>query len=307
MPAALEAVDLAALLVEMLAWALLTITVVLLAKLVSVMHFKIDLYIVSFEPLGWLADALESYILAGAEDARQAVAGAMEETWKGFTWGIDQLLSVSHDIARLARAAIIYLWQHVIQPFVHSITDPIRSLAAKAEAEVAALTKTVARDFNLAKEWGTNEAARALNTSEAFTRTEVAAARRDLNAGITRIDSYIHNAEAAAEALPGTITADFGNLWDELRKYIRPQDLADLLSAGLLSGMLLRVLTQEMGMDNADCRGKTKGICSTDPLKWAHMLEGLLVMDGLLSFKELLALGREVFSAGEALVTGAAD
>lgn len=307
MPLVVELPELVALCGEILAYALLTLTIILLAKLVSIMDHKIDLGIVSFRPLGWLADALRSYVLAGAEDARQAVAGAIRATVDAMTWALGQLLTVSHDIAQLARNALLYLWKQAVQPWVHSIVNPVRALANKAEADVIALGKTVVKDFNLAKEWATNEAHAARDAAEGFTRTEITAARRDLGAAIAKVDNYVHAAEATAEAIPGAVAGDFGSLWDALRKDIRPENLGELLSAGLLSGMLLRLLTQEMGMEDTACRDKVKGVCGTDPLKWAHMLEGLLLMGGVLDFAELLDLCRVVFHEGENLVMSVGD
>lgn len=303
MPVALEAVDLAALAAEALTWALLTVLVILLAKLVSVMHFKIDLGIVAFEPLGWLANALSSYVLTGAEDARKAVAGAMKATFDGLVWGLDELYALITDLATKAKDGMLWLWQHTVQPYVQAVIKPIYTVAVRAETDVTNLAKKEARDIAATAANAEAFAWKRLQNAEDFTREQVAAARADLGAAIHKVDSYVHSAEAVAEALPGQITADFDSLWKALRDNIRPDQLAELLSAGLLSGMLLRVLAQEAGLDQEACRAKHKQICGVDPAQWTKLLGALALLGAAVDFRQLVDFANSLAKqAGDAIV-----
>lgn len=306
MPVALEAVDLAALCAEVLAWALLTVTIILLGKLVSKMHFSIDLGVVSFEPLGWLADAISSYVLAGAEDARRAVEGAMRYTLEGLTWSFHEMLGLFTDLANATKQLALYLWTKIVRPYVQAAIRPITAAIARAEADVASLAKREAGD--IARTVANLEAFgwKRLADAEGFTRTEVAAARKELGAAVNTVSSYVHTAEAGAIALPGTIEQDFGHLWDEVRKLVRPGDLTELLAGGALVGMLVRVIAQASGLDNAECQAKHKAICGTDLSKWLGLLEGLAALGFAFDFQELVRFAESLAGDVEPLVKAAA-
>lgn len=298
MPAVLEAVDLAALLAEACAWALLTILVILLAKLISVLHFNIDLGIVSFEPLGWLADALSSYVLTGAEDARQAVAGAMKATYDGLVWSFDEMLGLFVDIGHATRALALYLWQHVVQPFVHAIVNPIRTALTKAEAEVASLTKTVATNLTKAETYARTEATSAVTRAEAFTKTEVKTVRNDFTRADALIDARLDGIGTQAEAIAVGVEAAPGIVWGELKSHLDVRNLADATILGVLGALGIHTLTDATGLNSSDCQQNQKQVCGANPAQWLKMIEGLALLGVGLSFDELYKFAESL--AGEA-------
>lgn len=287
MPAVLEAVDLAALLAEATAWALLTILVVLLAKLISKLHFHLDLGIVSFEPLGWLADALSSYLLAGAEDARAAVAGAMRDTYDGLTWSFEQMLGLFTDLAHATKALALYLWQHVVKPYVEAAIRPITSAISKAEAEVASLTKTVATNLVKAETYAEGQATKALGSAEAFTRTEVSAARKDAATASAFITARLDGIGTQAEAIAADVAAAPGIVWDDLKKYADPKNLADATILGVLGALGIHTLTSATGLDSSSCQDNQKQVCNADPGQWLKLLEGIALLGVTFDFKLL--------------------
>lgn len=305
MPLVLEAVDLAALCAEALAWALLTVLVILLAKLVSQMHFHLDLGIVSFEPLGWLADALSSYVLAGAEDARQAVEGAMKATLDGLTWSFDELLGVFTDLAHATKALALYLWQHVVKPWTLGLLTPIRAAVAKVDAELAALTKTVAQNLTKAERYADGQATKAIGSAEAFTKTEIRAARQAAEAEAAAITARLDGIATQATAVAEDVLRAPGQVWGDIGKYVDPKNLAEATILGVLGALGIHTLTSATGLDSQTCQGRHKDLCGIDPSQWAQWLAQIALMAGVLDFAELLALCRVVFHEGESLVLDA--
>lgn len=306
MPAVLEAVDLAALLAEACAWALLTILVILLAKLVSVLHFKIDIVVATFEPLGWLADALNSYILAGAEDARAAVAGAMKATYDGLVWGFDEMLGAFTDLAHATRALAVYIWSSLVKPYIAAALSPIRAAISKAEAAIVTLTNTVAADLVKAENYAASKATAAENAAEGFTRTEIRAARADAAAASAAITARLDGIGTQAEALATSIAAAPDAVWNDLKKYGDVQNLADAILLGTAGALGIKALTDATGLDSKTCETNQKNLCGTDPTKWLNLLEGLAALGFAFDLRELAAFANSLAGDVEPLVKDAA-
>ncbi len=306
MAAAFELVDLAALCAEALAWALLTVLVILLAKLISVMHFKIDILVATFEPLGWLANALNDHLLAGAEIARQAVAGAMKATFDGLVWAFNDMLAGMTEFANHVRAAFVYLWSHALHPFVTAITAPIRALAAKAEAAVVALETTVAKNLVRAEDYAAARATAVVGSAEAFTRIEIKAARADAAAASDFITRRLDGIGAQAEAIAGDIAAEPGLVWDDLKTRLDPKTLAEATILGVLGALGIHSLTSATGLDSANCQQNQKALCGTEHGQWLKLLEGLALIGFALDFKELVAFAEKLAAEAEALILKAA-
>lgn len=298
MAVALEAVDLAALCAEALAWALVVCTIILLKKLVSVMHFKIDLGIVSFEPLGWLANALTSYVIAGAEDARSALEGAMHATFNGLVWSINQLLDALDYLEGGVKSALSYLWHTAIRPLVHAIVDPVRTLASKAEAEVVSLSKTVADDLTKAERYASAKATAAFTDAEAFTRNEVTAARSDAARATAAVVARLDGINSQVGTIAGDVAAAPGIVWGDLTRNLDARNLADAATLAVLAAAAVHTLAADSGLENADCRAKVKGVCGTDPSQWGKLLAGLALMEGVVHLRELVDLSRPFVALG---------
>lgn len=259
---------------------------------------KIADIIDALNPFGNPAGDAVKWIANKLDDAFSSVLTSLEGDvvflWNQLIDAFGLWLAVPALLAYGAKAAILYLWHSVVKPWVEAFVKPVRALATKAEADVVSLGKKEARDIAAEVARADAFAWKRLADAEGFTKSEVAAARRDLTTAINTVSSYVHSAEAGAEALPGQVGADFDALWQKLRDYIRPSDLEQLLGAGLLSGMLLRVLAQAAGLDNADCQAKHKGICGTDPSKWFSFLEGLALLGFAFDFRELVSFAESI-------------
>lgn len=300
MAVVLEAVDLAALCAEALAWALLTVLVVLLAKLVSKLHFHIDLGIVSFEPLGWLADALASYLLAGAEDARQAVEGAMKATYDGLTWSFNEMLGLFTDLANATKGVALYLWQHVVKPWTQALIRPLEATANKAEAAVTSLAKTVASDFTKVEAYAEAQATKAVTSAEAFTKSEISAARQDYTALSAAITARLDGIGTQAASIAGDVAATPGIVWDDLKKYLDVKNLADATLLGMLGALGIHALTDTTGLDKSNCQQNQKQVCNADPGQWLKLLEGIALLGVAFDFKLL-------YDFAESIITDVGD
>ena len=277
--------ELVALLGEILAWGLLTIAVVLLGKLISKMHFSLSVLGIGFEPLGWLADALSSYILAGAEDARQAVQGALEATFHALVWSLNETYGALVDLANATKGALVYLWQHVVKPWVNALVAPIRPAVSSVESKVAALTTTVATNLTKAESYAKAHADAAFTDAETFTRTEVSAARAAAVAAEAQITARLDGIGTQAEALAGSIAAAPDAVWGDLRKLADVQNLADGVLLGVAGALGIKALTDATGLSSDTCEQNQKQVCNADPGQWLKLLEGIALLGVLFDFK----------------------
>lgn len=126
------------------------------------------------------------------------------------------------------------------------------------------------------------------------------------------LDREIQRARDAADAgindVGTLVDQEFGQVWDYINK-IPLQQLLDGLAASAALGVLVQTITAEAGLDSAECRGKFKQVCSTDPAAWADLLAlagAAVVFPGLSSmfsaaremFHELMPAVREVVNGG---------
>lgn len=307
MAVALEGADLVAIAGLLVVIGLLIATKHLLQPIAGALEgWTLDLVVWSGHPLAWLGRDIDKWVVAGIDDAIAALGSVVADLWHGLVWSFDEMLSIFSDLATKARNAIQYLWTSVLVPYVAAAIKPVRALATAAVNDAAAIARKEAADIARTAANAEAFAWRRLADAEGFTKTEVTAARRDLSRAINDVSSYVHTAEAGAIAIPGQIPADFEDLWKGLRDYIRPDNLEKLLGAGLLSGMLLRVIAQNAGLDSSECQAKHKGICGVDLKQWLGMLEGLALMDGTLDLATLLKLCRVVFDDAKGFIEQAA-
>jgi len=285
---ALEGLDLVAIAGLLVVIGLLIATKHLLQPLAgALINWSLDVVVWSGHPLAWLGHDIEKWIIAGIDSAIAALGSVVEQLWSGLTWAFGQMLDAIVDVALKARSALVYAVDNVIRPWAEHLVQPIRADATKAVSELESLGVGVARASDLGIDYATQVGAKLLDDALGYTAHEVKSLYDTLHPEIASLDTYVHGAEAAAEAIPGTITADFDSLWKELQKYIRPEDLGQLLGAGLLSGMLLRVIAQNAGLDSSECQSKHKQICGVDPSQWTKLLEGLALLGFALDFKQM--------------------
>jgi hypothetical protein len=201
------------------------------------------------------------------------------------------------EIARVDAAARAYVTR-----LEHEAIAPLNAFlkiqwpAAKAELDATAHTVEVV----LPKELAAVKAQAAAAT--AATGAIASNVNQAVSQAVGAIPSELTAAEGAAIAelpsLPGLSV-------DDLLGRLSGQDLATL--GGLLAAVpLLRalstVVTSEAGLDKAECRGKLKGVCSTDPTAWANLLEGLVALGVGLTLADLLRYCEDAVKLAEPVV-----
>jgi len=172
-----------------------------------------------------------------------------------------------------------------------------RLRAAEDAAVAEAVSLAVA-----AKLAGEQAGAAALRAAEAELAAGLAieAARRA--AELARLD------EAGKAALE-TVRSVAVNVEEELQTIegaAGAVGIAALIAAIPAISTLLHAIASEAGLENAECRGKVKQVCGTDPAEWLGLLEGAALLTGALSLRELVPIGRHAIEELGGLIREAA-
>lgn len=174
----------------------------------------------------------------------------------------------------------------------HAVTVAGRYVDAQL-ARYATAVGSIVADFDLRVRGVERDVAHALDVAG----QAVAATGHDTVTTITRIveaagSPALAELVAAEQAVAGELPGLAGASWDDIEQLLRSREfgtLAGLLAAVPLVNALVHVLAAETGLTNAECRQKVRGVCATDPGRWAHLLEGLafaFVWDGLDAFAD---------------------
>lgn len=115
-------------------------------------------------------------------------------------------------------------------------------------------------------------------------------AEADAKAALTAADTTINTAIAGVQAIAVTLDDDLTTLLGKLS----PGDVAALIAAIPLIGLLVNTIATETGLNNSECRSKVKGICGTDPLAWAKLLGGLAALGFAFDLRALAKVANEV-------------
>lgn len=307
MAAALDAADLVAIAGLLVCIGLLIAAKHILQPIAGALEgWTLDVIVWSGKPLAWLGRDIDKWVIGGIDSAISALGGVVAELWHGLVWSFTELLDIFTDLANLAKGAIVHLWTGLVKPWAEALVNPIRALAVKAEAQVVALETTVARNLATAERYAEGRATAALDTSEAFTRTEIKAARADAAAASAFITARLDGIGTQAEAIAGDIAATPGLVWDDLKKYLDVRNLADATLLGTLGGLAIHELTQATGINSNDCQGNQKALCGTNPGQWLKLLEGLALLGFAFDFKELVAFAEKLAVEAEDLILKAA-
>lgn len=82
--------------------------------------------------------------------------------------------------------------------------------------------------------------------------------------------------------------------------------VAGLIASIPMIGSLVHTIATESGLENAECRGKVKGICGTDPSAWAGLLEGLVALGFAFSLRELVEIANPLVGELSGIIDQAA-
>jgi hypothetical protein len=316
MPVVLAGVDLTAVALFGFLLAFLYATKWTLVPLVRALH----------SALGWvpgignLTTRAENAVISAVDGAISTVSGKVVDLYHGTVWAFDQTLDGLRDFAHLSETAISYLWKQGLPRFGRALLVPIHKAIAALQVRI-----------DHAERWIVREPARVEAVVGRATRATIQTARRDISAAdhalradlirqLDRIEATLRGEithgvsgaeRIAAEGLGALKRAEdaavadaerIGSMaLDEIRTLLNGRDLATI--AALIASIpllreLLRTLEAETGLDNPECRSKVRGICSTNPARWAHLLDLLaleMAWPGLDEFARGVAdLAREV-------------
>lgn len=325
MPVALEgAAD-----VVLIAGLFLLIGLIYALRFTLVTGFRqLDVTILGARPFHGIAARMEAAVLSATDDAIKASQAAIAGLWHATVWSFKQMVDATKDLARDTEAALRLL-RHVTVPALLSVASatllglvgPLpRAYASVSEwlhAEVARLEGVIDRKVAAGVAAAERVAAGLAKGIEADVLHELSRTRAELERGIeagvrtaereaTRGIDALRDAEHAA--LEGVRSAE-GATAAELRHLLGELDLTNLrglLAAFPILAAAVAVLEAESGLDKRECREKVRQVCTTDPARWAHLLEGLVAVGLAFDLEALAAIARPIVHAAEPLIREAA-
>jgi hypothetical protein len=212
------------------------------------------------------------------------------------------------------KAALEYMRDHWIVPRVDGIVRPIRDTANAAKSAA----KDLADEFNTLEKTMDYQigitASAVYNTLIGTVEREIDQLRTGIGNDVATLQSSI---DRAAERAIETARTESGDAIDalrssedaaiqaarqaedlthaELQNLIRDisfGDLAAVAAAVPILTTLVQTLEDETGLGRAECRAKVRGICGTDPLSWASLLEGLAPLVIAFSLRDIVDTAR---------------
>lgn len=293
-----------------------------------------------------LAGLIESGADAGIKASERALAhllssvADMLELWLGMTALLGLAVKAAlvylwktaipafvHDVARPIAAKVAsvatdvaHLHTTVANNVLHAEAYArARAAEAVATAEHYAVEQargayhdaTVYANEAVAKLRAAEDAAIATATSIAHAAEHAAAVAEQ--AAVTEATSIAHRELVAGEAAIGAALEGVKGIAvrteDELRQLYGDLGLsgaAALIGSIPALALLVHTIATETGLDRAECRAKVKGVCGTDPGQWAGLLEGLLLVSGVISLREVVDVCRPLVKPAAEFIRQAA-
>lgn len=218
MGAALEAgYDLGGLAGCYVAIALLEILATMLAGLAG----ALDIGIFGVHPFSGLASAVRNTLIRGLNSAIRSLERLAARFESGLIDAFGIILGLSLLLGIGVRAALVYLWNHALDPAIRLLTDPIEAAAHRALADVTALAGTVAANVGRAERYARDRATAAAETAEAYADRRIDAAvgtvRRDIAAALSTAERYADGAVGKLRAAEDAAIADAVSLASQAR------------------------------------------------------------------------------------------
>lgn len=279
-------------------------------RLSSVLNFSI----LGVHPLANVANAIDSVIVAGCQDAINTLEKWSMSLLKDMLATLEFAAALIILFVALIVKGIAEIYATVISPQIDAITGAAGKSAAGLAAKVEALARTAASDVARLEHRITSGIS-ALRTEVFSYVTQEADSietdmRRELGVLRDLIPQTVRDVAAAEDLITGKALEGLRNAEDaaigavsqaenatarELHDLLGTLDLTDLakiVGAVPVIAALVNVLMAETGLSNAECRAKVKGICGTNPTQWFRLLEGLaisLAWPGIREFADDLA------------------
>lgn len=308
------ALDLAALVAVLTTMALLFLAYELSKAIGDVLNRSI----LGVHPFAGIASALEHSLTHWLKEALDASQDIARDLWHGLTWSWNQLLDGINAFSNATEDALHYLRHTVLPDVVNAALAPLRKELAQIKASGGDVARVVARDvarldarvdritrdaphdIALYADHAIDVAVHGIDQELRAIRSTVdqavdhALAQARLESG--RALGELRNAEnTAIHALGDAQTATAGELRGLLDS-LNPSQIAGLVAAIPILSALVSTIATESGLDSADCRGKVKGICGTDPLDWGMLLGGIGLLAIDIDLEDIVNAGRELVS-----------
>lgn len=236
-----------------------------------------------------------------------SIPNAFDSLWKETTHlvnrGVGTVADLGGDVAAALRSAELYAAQHA--------TAALHTATAYTDTWIGKLGRQLGQDIAAVE---TVAHAAAATAAHAVDVAEHAAAGTSqtitnliTNELPAEISALAHELTAAEGAVAGELPRLPGLALDDIEQLLRSKEfgtLAGLLAAVPLVNALVHALAAESGLSTAECRSKVKGICGTDPLRWAHLLEGLAFAFVMPSLDELADAIAEITVEVADVITG---
>lgn len=311
MALALEAVDLTAICVLLVAIALLYMAVGMARAIAGVL----DVSILGQHPFSGLANALRNSIIKWLNSAIGWSENAVVVLWKGLIWSINLMIKGVTDLANGIEASLTHGWEVTLPASFRALYDWSHAHFQATTAHFLRLENTVRDDYASATHFATIEAIHAKEAAERYAASEVAALRAAVVARLKPLEHFVgvefpsdlahvehtatsildelRRAEALARERALNLPTDIDHELNELAKYAGAAGIGALLAAVPYLLNEVATLEAEAGLTRLECRTKVKGICGIDPTAWAGLLGALAISDIGIHLGTLLPIARE--------------
>lgn len=166
--------------------------------------------------------------------------------------------------------------------------EEIGTAKNEAIAAAAGALRTAERYTDAAKNDAIAAAGSALVTAEKYADALKVIAEADAAAALTASETV------GAQALETvkSVAVGVGNELKDLEGIYGALEVATLIASIPAIATLVHAIAEEAGLDKAECRGKVKGICGTDPSAWGNLLAGLAAVGFAFNLRQLYAVAR---------------
>lgn len=221
--------------------------------------------------IGGALDYAARKITSWANEGVDLVAGwlhGLAESVREFVDAVNRYLVDLPDL-------LAHLKADVTPALLHTVVAPVRALALDAKRTADALAADLSDVFTKPlRDFKGIEHGVELRVDALHNIVRNVDLPNVLGAAETQAGRLFDVVEGDLHGLRDYSEHEFARVWDQLGKLPLEKLLQGLAAAGAAAA-LVNLIASEAGLDSAECRGKVKNICATDPAGWAQLLETL--------------------------------
>lgn len=237
---------------------------------------------------------LINQVKAGAAAATTAAIAGVETEISKTTAGLNaSIVAAAQEAASLAEAAKV-AGLTAVAASAQTLSQAIEAAKVESLQAVAGSAQSLSKAIDAVERGAIASSAQVLSQAQAGINAAVTVAEQVATKARDDAEAFASTAIAAVAAADATaidgvrsiaITAE-----NEINDLVGPEGLigaAALIASIPAIATLTNAIATEAGLENASCRSKVKGICGTDPLRWAGLLEGLAALGFAFSLEQL--------------------